>query len=368
MLNYIVKLIIIVIMLIMPLASASVNQDKPLKGKWDLNPSLCWAIKDAGQLPLLQADTWQIAEDGKIYLFDRSHGSFFVFNSKGEYLFRFGEKGEGPGEYRHVFRAYLTNKKLIALAMRRLHIFNLDGTPVRSVAIPFNFPRFFIDSNRYLRIKKTDEGLSKTDHLSIFNVETKQEQLIGNVKYEKFLKSKGGGVTLKVSLPNFTGGVIPTFHKGHIYYGFNSKYTIRKIDLEGNEILSFSLEGREKKEIMHKHKRNALEAISFNGGKIPDHMMKAMIKDMPDVAPYFTKIHVEDNDYIYIFVNDLTNKSQTLDIFSPEGQYLYTAKFELPDDLIFNGEIKINKGHIYVSVEDEEGETELRKYKVTLPL
>ncbi len=363
-----IRIIAILIWLITSLNAGIVNKDTPARGTWNLNPSLCWSINQAGNIPILKVNSFSISPDEKIYLFDASHKSFFVFSKEGNFLFRFGKPGEGPGEYRNVFTSYITAERFIVLAMKRLHIYKLDGTPVKAVHIPFDFPRFFVDRNRYMRIKKSENKQEKTDTLSLFDINDHKDRVIATVKYEKALEARGNsGMTLRVSLPSFTGGVISAFHKGFVYYGFNSSYSIKKIDLNGKELMEFSLEGREKEEITNKNKRDALEGISFNGGKIPERMIKNMIKGIPDEAPYFNSIHIAENGNIYVSVNNLKSNSRTFDIFSSEGRYLYTTTFTLPEGLTIKRGFRIYKNHIYVYVEDEEGETELRKYRVELP-
>ena len=97
-------------------------------------------------------------------------------------------------------------------------------------------------------------------------------------------------------------------------------------------------------------------------------MMDQMIKGMPDVATFFSRIFIGKNGLIYIFVSDLENEDgQGVDIFSPEGKYLYHGEIKVEEGSKIRSPIAFYKNSIYMFVEDEEGESSLIKYKIDLP-
>ena len=101
---------------------------------------------------------------------------------------------------------------------------------------------------------------------------------------------------------------------------------------------------------------------------MPKEMVDQMVKGMPDHAVFFSRIFVGKKGMIYIFVADLENENgQEVDIFSPEGKYLYHGEIRVEEGSRITSQIAFHENHIFMFVEDEEGESSLIKYKVDLP-
>jgi hypothetical protein len=98
-------------------------------------------------------------------------------------------------------------------------------------------------------------------------------------------------------------------------------------------------------------------------------MIKQMIKTMPDQCTYFNYIRVDEKGLIYVFVPDLADRTrQHIDIFSPEGKYLYKAELSLPDGFRFSiPPTTFKDNYLYVFAEDPDGEGMLIKYRVKRP-
>lgn len=64
-----------------------------------------------------------------------------------------------------------------------------------------------------------------------------------------------------------------------------------------------------------------------------------------------------------------TQKTQQIDIFSPEGIYLYRGHLRFGDDVFFRStERMVIRGEdLYVSLSTEDGKNTVAKYKITLP-
>ena len=165
-----------------------------------------------------------------------------------------------------------------------------------------------------------------------------------------------------------TPGVIIACRAGDLYLGKNDEYRIRKMDLRGNEELVFSIEGRQRNPITLETKRKRLEGITFNGGQMPKAMIQQLINAMPDLCTHFNRLWVDVNGYIYVFISDLADDTvQKIDIFSPDGRYLYRANLGLPENYrIDRGTLLFNDRHLYVFAQDEDGEGRLVKYQVRL--
>lgn len=116
-------------------------------------------------------------------------------------------------------------------------------------------------------------------------------------------------------------------------------------------------------------KRKRLEGITLNGGKIPEDMIHQMVKTMPDHCTFFNHIRVSEDGLVYVYVPDLaqTNR-QHIDIFSPEGIYLYQADLTLPERYRFRVPPHTFKdNYLYIFAEDPDGEVKLIKYSIRHP-
>ncbi len=345
------------------------NPAKPLKGDWDFNLHKVWEVDSAGEYVLIKVGTIQVDEDGKIYALERKHLKMFVFDSQGNFLYSFGQRGEGPGEIKAAFNFYLLGDYIIIPDMGKIHYFTKKGEYIKSeFAGSMVFPRIFVDEKRFIYVKETGEAARSSDRLEIFDLETKQGQLIAEISPEAMLTASSGGARIVLKFAGLTPGVVLDAKARSIYFGKSDKYLIKKTSLEGKELLSFTLEGRQRKKISTAFKRKSFDNVLLNGGRMPKEMVDQMIKGMPDEAPFFKRIMVDDQGLIYVFVSDLENETgQEIDIFSHEGKYLYHSEIKMPDNYVIESGLTFKNGHLYIFAEDEEGEGKLLKFKIDMP-
>ncbi|MCK4942726.1 MAG: 6-bladed beta-propeller [Candidatus Aminicenantes bacterium] len=351
------------------------NSNQPLKGQWDFGLKKIWETSTAGDQVLISVSTLRLDEQGNLFAFDTKHSRFFVYSPQGKFLYSFGKRGEGPGEYRMVFNFFLKGKKVIVPDMNKIHFFDISGKYLKS-EIPggaFIFPRIFIDEDRFVYVPSRMGQQKGSDRLELVDLKTKKKNLICEIPAEEVMEAtanrEGGQARLNIKDANTTPGVIVTYHRSHLYYGKNDRYTIQKADLTGKKMLSFSVMGRERKKITPDIKQKRLESFSLNGRKIPDDMIKQLMKTMPDQCTYFNRIWVDDTGLIYVFIPDMANDQvQEIDIFSSQGEYQYRAKLKLPDGYRFQRNTYVFKDqYLYVFTEDDDGEVKLIKYTIQLP-
>ncbi|MCK4835985.1 MAG: 6-bladed beta-propeller [Candidatus Aminicenantes bacterium] len=351
------------------------NENLPLKGNWDFGLKKLWETSTAGEDVLINVSTLRVDDSGNLFVFDIKQFRFFVYSPDGNFLYSFGKRGEGPGEYRMVFNFFLKGNRVIVPDMSKIHFFDISGKYLKS-EIPggtFIFPRIFIDEDRFVYVPSRMGQQKGSDRLELVDLNTKKKNLICEIPAEDVLEAtasrQGGQARLNIKDANTTPGVIVGYHDNFLYFGKNDRYLINKSDLNGKELFSFSVSGRERNKITPAIKRKRLESISLNGRKIPDDMIKQLMKTMPDQCTYFNRIRVDKNGLIYVFIPDLTNETgQHIDIFSSEGKYLYRANLILPEGYKFrvsNHAFKDN--YLYVFAEDDDGEVKLIKYTIQLP-
>ncbi len=348
-----------------------VNNNKPLKGNWDFNLIQEWAVESGGSELLIKIGGIRTDKDGNIYLMELKHGKIFRFDSSGKFVTTIGKRGEGPGEFRMAFNFFIVGDNVIVPSTGGIfQYFGKDGKFRKSVNTgSFVFPRYYLNENSFVWVKSDSQGRGKKpEMISIYDMKTKKSKDIKTVSAEELLTAQQGGMVLMIKDSQTTPGVVLTLQGENIIYGKSDKYKFIKIDLEGNELSSFVLEGRKRKPISEKFKRKRFENISLNGGRMPKEMIDQMVKGMPDIATYFSRIFIGKNGLIYVFIADLENQNgQEIDIFSPDGKFLYHGEIKVEEGSKITSQIAFHDDFIFMFVEDEEGESSLIKYKADLP-
>lgn len=210
------------------------NQDQPLRGNWDFGLKKIWETSTAGEEVLVDITALRVDRNGNLFVFDRKTSRFHVFSPQDEFLYSFGKRGEGPGEYRMVFNFFLEKNRIIVPDMNRIHFFDLSGKFIKTEisGSAFLFPRVFVDPDRFIYVPSRHGSNKKSDSLELVNLKTKQTTLICELPVEDVLEAtasrEGGPVRLNVKDANTTPGVIVGFHDHFLFFGKNDKYLIKK--------------------------------------------------------------------------------------------------------------------------------------------
>ena len=175
------------------------------------------------------------------------------------------------------------------------------------------------------------------------------------------------------ALPGFTKMLQLSFdpQNKRVYYGMDDSYHINIIDLDGKMINSFSLQ-RPRPKIAEDLKKEIIYNY-FRGSRV-EHESESAVKHLSNELTYFNRIRIEDG-LVFIFLNNIvTNwKSQPIDIFSLDGKYLYHCIFtpgdgdSISNSLSFGDILVLKQGHLYVILENSDGEAKIAKYKISLP-
>lgn len=352
------------------LSGAVMNPDKPLKGQWDFKPEQVWEVFEAEGDILVRVFEFTVDDNGRVYALDWKHTKFFVFGPDGKFLFSFGKKGEGPGEFKMPGTPSLVGKHLIVPDSGGFHYFTPDGKYLKTFkSSGFFFEGVWLDENRLVFPSESTEGKKKINRLKILDTRDSSKKAIAQLEAEEPMTAQSGGIRLTMKSTDTTPMVILTAGSGSLYFGKNDKYQIRKTGTDGKEIMTFGIDGRDRKPISEALKRKQFERVTLNGGKMPEDMIKQMIKRVPDEMTYFKRIHIDESGMIYVYLTDMANKTgQELDIFSPDGKYLYHADLTLPEGMKTYSPILFKGNYIYVFLEDGEGERKLVKFKVSKPV
>lgn len=364
--------IVILASLAFPLSEVK-NQDKPLKGNWDFKPEKVWSLSKVGDELFANPRQVMAADDGTVYVYDNKNKRYYIFNSSGELLKAFGKQGEGPGEIKRIQSAnfFLVKDKMIIADIDRLHYFSKDGVFIKS-KINQNLlkrPVCFLNEDLFISypfaIPFTEDTTGK---IIKYHLKSKQETVIGQFKvFRGGTDRRSSEQRPTVVVMGITPMLILNRYNDRLYYGTNDSYVINIADLDGKKISSFRLE-RKVKDISGKA---LIRRFSSLPQKPPPDVIEAIVKTLPREHTFFTRIEIHSG-LIYVFVPDLEEPNhQQIDIFSPDGKYLYRSDIKPDDNLTiirspFNN-LFIKKDFLYIALEDETGDIMVARYKIMLP-
>jgi hypothetical protein len=264
----------------------------------------------------------------------------------------------------------------IGNTVNRIQSFDKKGARQGSFKIwPEISPRVFVNEEQYLSVR-SETGIDKKqayETLELLALNNDKGSVIG-----KFLAEE----KLTVSTNLFMGRahvmlddielfprLIVHLDKGMIYLGRSDRYLVKKIDLQGNEALAFTVNGRNRKSIPNHFKEDKIAGIGLVGGKeMPEAMRKEMFDGIPERQVFFTNITTDEQGLIYVFVPDIGNmRRQEIDIFSPDGHYLYDGVIELTKGLKKVGPFVVNGEDLYALTKSDNKDVKLIKYRIKPP-
>jgi hypothetical protein len=340
-----------------------VNPDKPLRGKWDLNPRKVWQVDRAGDDVFSRVEI-AAAEDGTLYVHDWRNRSIYMFDNNGVFKRAFGTRGEGPGEIRTHLKTFIIKDKLIAADADRLHYFTKQGKFIKSVPNMFFQwePQVFINEQEFIAAPTFVVPVDGKGNITYVNLKTGTKNIIGEFPLPR-PRSGGPGVNLIGLTPMIITGY--DYDNNKLYYGVNDAYEIHVAQLNGKVLNTFSVK-RQKKPVANETLRKQIKLIDASAP------VNEIIKRLPKEITYYHRISIHKGHVLVFEGNFGTNwESQSIDIFSLEGKYLYRTVFSPgPGAKIYytsTESILVKGDYLYVVIEDDEGEVVISKYRIQLP-
>jgi hypothetical protein len=348
------------------------NQDSssPSKGQWDFELKKIWEIKASEQHPFDRIAEPLVTEDGLLYIRDFKNNVSYIFNAEGTFTGKFAQHGTNPGEITRYINRFCADETIVIGSPDKLHFFSKDGTYIKSYANNLfqRFPILFLNENEFLYGSNQMSDLpSHLSRIYQFNLSTNEEKIVDefSVSHTDTTIEKSSGIML------FIHGLTPSVVLGYdekiqrFYYGRNDVYQIHVQTLKGEKRRTFGLD-REKIVISREEKRN-----HFKKSNWPEDRIQTVIDGLPNKSTLFHRIQAV-NGLIYVWhVHGLPKNqhSQQIDIFSPEGNYLYLADFKFEDGITFStvDQLVLNGNHLIGIFEDENGKSRIIKFKVHLP-
>ena len=346
-----------------------INKDKPQHGEWDFKLEKVWEIDSAGDEVLGHPQGIMVSDKGILFVSDSGNKIDYIFGEDGHYIRSFAERGEGPGEVQRHGRFFYANDKVIIPDVGRIHYFSGEGEYLTTIRKDCE-PHVFIDENRLIDAPLSavflPDGKGK---IMLCDLQSGKDTVISEFSAFEGGVARSSGMVMDVIVPVFSPLMTVGYAGDQVFWGMSDSYLINVTNLEGRDITSFSID-RKKTKVSKRDKRDF-----FKTDRMPAVMLKQIMDSMPDEVSSFYRIEVH-NKLIFVFIPevDLENKSlriKQIDIFSPEGKYVYKAHLKFEKNRIhltspFHN-IVIKNSFLYVVLQDEDDNVLVAKYKISLP-
>jgi hypothetical protein len=348
------------------------NRDKPLKGEWDFRLEKVWEVDKAGESVFGRPFTLTVAEDETIYVFDAKNDLNYIFNKDGALVKTFGRSGQGPGEIVGQERTHLISGKLAIVGRNGIHFFSREGEYLETVRQE-NIrrpPQIIINEDEFIAFPMTAIGSPDgSGEIFFCRLDTQVERKIAGFSLTQAGIGQSDDNVVDIIAVGFSPLLTAAYEQGRLYWGVSHSYQIHISDLEGRAIGGFSID-RETKKISRSSKKKFFRAMS-----IPPEMVGPIVKSFPDRLTHFCQIGVH-NGLVYVFVPDLdldqgTARIAQIDIFSPEGRYLYRTHLDFGKNLthLFSplSNLAFQNGYLYAVCVRGDDTVVLAKFKAILP-
>ena len=359
-----------IMLIVVPLLLSEVkNADKPLRGDWDFKPAEQWEIDSAGTDVFGIPANIQVSDEGYLYVYDRENKRNYIFDSDGNFIKTYGARGQGPGEARSQDSSFLVGDKLLIVDVGRIHYFRLDGTYLHSVvnSLYSRRPVFFLNEHEFVAVPLgVFEAPDFTAQIKRIDLQSGQETIIADFEIFEGGIGRAGKMVGSLIVPGLTPLMTVGYRDGRLYFGRSDSYKIQVTNLSGKLIDTFSLD-RGKKRVPDDIKKKYFGRYSSMSKQALDQI----IATTPNETTFFSRIEIHKG-LIYVFIPDVARHNrQNIDIFSPEGKYLYRGNLTIEANLtmmepqVYNPYIKDE--FLYVSVMDETDNVKIIKYRISLP-
>lgn len=324
---------------------------------------------EIGREEMLFASIASICEDERLnfYVLDRLECAVFKFSAEGRHLGKFGQKGQGPGDFQSPGQIVFTSQDELAV-LEDLHYVSFlktDGTFIRRLDLNGRLGLGYIGPDRYcgwvwrpedqqqLMVDAGNEIL-RTFHaidIDLFSVNLPDEtgrRVMFNYSHDayvpRFLYAHGGGLST---------------------VGISDRYEIELLDEQGQNVATIRRDLKPQK--FSSRERSYLERVlrEFAESKNwPDRVARDLRKKIPAAKNVVEAVRISPRHvFVVRFPADISAEKAffPVDIFTPTGGFLGTAEF--PDIPLF-----ISDKSAYFVNTDESGNVYLLKSRYSLDL
>ena len=354
------------------LSSDIQNRDKPLKGEWDFRLEKVWEADKAGDAVFGLPFTLTVGEDEKIYVFDAKNDLNYIFSGDGAFVKAFGRSGQGPGEIVGQERTHLISGKLAIIGRNGIHYFSRDGEYLKTTGLEKirQPPQIILNEDEFIAFPVTAIGSADGKSEILYcRRDGEVERKIADFSLTQAGIGQSDDDVVDIVVVGLSPLLKAVYDQGRLYWGVSHTYEIHISDLEGRKIGGFSI-NRKSRKVSSLFKKKY-----FSGMSLPPEMVASVARSFSNKLTCFHQIEVH-NGLVYVFVPDLdldqgTARIAQIDIFSPEGKYLYRTQLDFGAGLthLFSplSNLAFRNGYLYTVCIREDDTVVLVKFKAVLP-
>ena len=347
-----------------------INPKEPLYGdiKFNLEEDLIIEERVGRKYRFYQISRIAVGREGNIYALDIRKNQVFRFDRTGEYIDKFGGKGQGPGEFERPAYILIDNRQNIFVSEnRKIQIFNNQGKYLDRISFNNDITQFICDDGgNIIAISHvvTEEGTKK----AIMKFDDKGRMIkelavFTDIKAVVRKGDDGKPFSLKVYHEyNYWPYLCPSGNS-RFYYAHPSEYKLYMMSNEGALEMVIEKNGSPK-QIGRKEKELIVDRIEGRLKRMGRTFSRDYIEaacQFPEHRPFFNSITSDKRGFLFIARTKSVideNESYDFDIFGENGIFLYRTSLRFEPDYI-------DKGNLYrIYVDDDPAEVKLIKYKI----
>jgi 6-bladed beta-propeller len=322
---------------------------------------------EIGRKELLFGSIASVCEDAELnfYVLDGREQRVFKFSPDGRLLAKFGQKGQGPGDFQSPGQVVFTSQGELAVLEDLYYVsfFKTDGTFIRRLDLNGRLGLGFIGPDRF--------------YGWIWRPEDQQQLMVDSKNNVLKAFHTIARDLFSVNLPDETGravmfnysddSYVPQFLYGHnsdlSAVGISDRYEISLLDETGQSVGAIVRDIKPQKFSAKEKDYLDRELREFAKSKgWPGRVARELAKKIPSFKNMIGAVRVSPEDiFVFRIPNDITAESGLLpvDIFSRRGEYIGTG--QLPDIPVF-----ISGGAIYFSPAEPDGNIYLLRQAYSL--
>jgi hypothetical protein len=304
-----------------------------------------------------QLSSFVVDDDGTIYALDFKEQKIKVFDDLGEFIYAFGEKGQGPGELQMPAGIFLAPENRLAVndaQARKMVYFTKQGKYIehKSYATRMQLTTLLMDSQgNFLGRELKLEGQEMFFEIIKIDLELKTLFSLDKIGFPIPLPGSGNKINLMdmISIYQFDSA-------GNIYYGRNREYEINMYAPGGKHVKSIRKEYQPQK-ITEEDKEEILSRMDSVANMSPVNLREMF--EFPKMFPPFQTFSVDEADRIIVRTWEKGKDEDEFvhDIFDAEGRFIsqFTSKISIST---------WKEWKAYAIDENEDGFNVIKRYSV----
>ena len=353
------------------LPSGTVIVRNPSQGVWD--EATQWELVEDLRLGSMDAvgpelfgsiGDFEVDDEGRIYILDRTAFEVRVFDREGVYLRSIGRQGEGPGEFKQPQGLEIDDLGrlwVVDSGNQRYSVFDTTGALVEEIR------RFTGGNGPWLallndgRVIDFDFSLRETRGVLTFILHQPDGTVIDTVPLPDFERASFV-IQTENSLSSYEIAFSPALRRffdprGYLWFGVSDSYRIIQVDLTSGDTLRIIEKDYDPVSVSRAERDAALESYD----RLVQHGGRVDPSRFPTEHPAFADLIVDQSGFLWVTPatpqeGEITEsvlsqlRPATFDVFDDSGTYLGRVATSLP--LL---RPKITEQHLYGTTLDDLG-------------